>query len=1108
MKWTVFLAAGLCSCFSPLASADLLKEGFQAPPPEARPLTWWHWLNGNVSAEGITLDLEWMKQAGLGGFQLFEGNLFTPEIVSPGAPFLSTQWRSLLKHAAEQARRNGLSMSITTSPGWSAAGGPWVTPQAAMKKLVWSTTDVRGGTPLQLPLTPPPTETGPYQNVSLKEGLPSFYRDSIVLAYRIPEDAQHSFEYPVKATASTSGFDAGSLWNGNLAQPQALPFDDTGRAWLRYDFASPQTVRSISLGLPAAAGFGAPTPPTAILQISSDGLHWQDVVQIPPSRAPERSATFPAVTAPHFRVWFKPTEVPVALQLPKPEQGVVKPPARPMKQAYDVALVQFHRESRVHHAQEKAGFAAAPDYYALDTPTALKSSLVQPDTVVNVTAHMDTQGILQWSTPPGQWRILRMGYSLTGHTNGPAIPEATGLEVDKLEATHVRTYFDQYLNIYRDALGAQAFGPNGLIQGILADSIESGPQNWTDNMIEHFKRLRGYDPVPWLPTLTGAIVESSAASDRFLWDFRKTLADLVSEQYYSEIARIAHKEGLTFSGEALEDNRPQLGDDMAMRSYADVPMGALWALPEKGYGRPTYLADVLGAASVAHIYGQNLTGAEIFGAFLRPWDYMPRDLKATADLALALGVNVFSIHTSVHQPLPDTKPGLALAPFLGQAFTRNETWANQAGPWLTYLARSAYLMRQGQYQADVAYFYGEEAPLTGLFGKGLPDDLPREYGFDFINADALHQQLSVQNQKLVTPSGMVYQVLYLGGTSQHMTLNTLERLKALVEQGATIIGKRPEASPSLKDDAHRFEAIVRQMWPGPGERQTSIGKGQVVSGTALIPAMKVLGIVPDVELSKAQAPDKIWTQHRRLEDGSDLYFLSNQSDEPQSLDLRFRTTTGRPELWKANEGEVYKLPYQRESRLTQVDLTLEARDAVFVIFRHDSDYSVENFVDQFQTLQTLEGDWTLAYTDPEGHMLSRQLSPGQSWTTAQDRQLRYFSGTATYRHIFKLPAVPDQRAFLDLGDVRDLANVTLNGKALGSLWTPPYRIEITGALRAGNNELEVAVTNPWKNRLIGDVQPDIKPTSQTYGRTYEQNAALRPAGLLSPVRLMMGLEQP
>src|SRR6185503_17651525 len=303
-------------------------------------------------------------------------------------------------------------------------------------------------------------------------------------------------------------------------------------------------------------------------------------------------------------------------------------------------------------------------------------------------------------------------YSLLGINNHPASPEATGLEGDKLNRKYVKAYLDNYMGQYKDAVG-QLMGKRG-IQYVITDSWEAGAQNCTDEMVAEFGKRRGYDMHPWLPVLTGRVLESSEASERFLWDFRKTIADLTAEYHYDQISASLRERGMGRYTESHESGRALIADGMEVKRNADVPMSAMWT-PGPGFPSTRYEADIHESASVAHIYGQNLVAAESLTAIGTAWAWSPETLKPTADLELASGLNRFVIHTSVHQPVSDKVPGLGLGPF-GQWFTRHETWAELAGPWLTYLARSCYMLQQGKFAADVIYFYGEDSNITALFG--------------------------------------------------------------------------------------------------------------------------------------------------------------------------------------------------------------------------------------------------------------------------------------------------------------------------------------------------------------------------------------------------------
>lgn len=1094
------------------SKSDALVQGFLQPPVAAHPRVWWHWMNGNITKEGIKLDLEWMHRIGVAGVQNFDANLQTPQVVDQRLVFMTPEWKDAFRFAVATADQLGMEFAIATSPGWSQTGGPWVKPEQAMKKLVWSETRVRGGSRVRVPIAKPPATTGPFQDLPEQPANDrphaEYYRDALVLAYPVPTAERGPLPMPrvsVSSGASSGEIDGERLRDGKLEGMMRLPYGQQREAWVRYDYDSPQIIHAVTAAIGGRRGFGAPPPADARLEASSDGINFRPVVDLPRIYTLQRTATFAPVQARSFRLVMTP--------------GVARPPVRrglpgaalnPNVQAaadpqFELSELQLHRAPRVHRFEEKAGFGTAPDYYAIATPASVDTAAIPSRQVIDLTRQLRPDGTLDWRAPSGEWVVLRLGYSLTGETNGPASPEATGLEVDKLNARHGKSYMDTYLEMYADVVGTELMGLRGF-NALLTDSIESGSQNWTDNMVEQFRRLRGYDPRPWLPALTGRIVESPEASDRFLWDFRRTIAQLFVEGHYGPIAASAKERGLTLYGEALEDNRPQLGDDIEMRRLADIPMAAMWTFPADFPPDPTLVADAKGAASVAHVYGQNLAAAESMTASNAPWAFAPRDIKPVADLEFALGINRIVVHTSAHQPLTDDrKPGLSLAPTLGQYFNRNETWAEIAGPWVSYLSRTSHLLQQGRYVADVAFFIGEEAPITALYANGPVPDAPRMHGYDFVNADAILNVFQVEQGQLATPSGMRYSILYLGGSSRRgMTLPVLKRMGELVEQGAVIVGERPVSSPSLADDPSVFDALAARLWSGAGvQGGARHGQGRVIAGRTADQALAEIGVLPDVQLSNAD--EGIMFLHRALPEG-EIYFLLNRHDRAVAVDATFRVRDKVAELWRADTGAMGPTSYRIQGDLTTVPLQLAAHDAVFVIFRTPTDTAARTLaLPTEQVLAGLDGAWQLKFQPGRGAPDSIQLDRLSSWTEHADPGIKYFSGTATYaRHI----AVPrnwlqdERRILVDLGEVRDLAEVVVNGRALGVVWRPPFRVDVTEALQPGDNRIEIKVTNVWANRLVGDIQPGATKIAFITGNAYQPGAALRPSGLLGPVQVV------
>ncbi len=729
------------------------------------------------------------------------------------------------------------------------------------------------------------------------------------------------------------------------------------------------------------------------------------------------------------------------------------------------------------------------------TPAVPEADAIRKEEVIDLTSRMRPDGTLEWTPPPGRWTVIRLGCSLTGARNNPASPEATGLEVDKLSKPHVKAYFDNYLGQYKDTVG-ELMGRRGL-QYMITDSWEAGVQNWTDDMFAEFARRRGYDLRPWIPALTGRVVGSAEASDRVLWDFRKTIADLTVENHYDQLTALLRERQMGRYTESHESGRAFIADGMEVKRNADIPMSAMWtAGPNQNTER--YDADVRESASVAHIYGQNLVAAESLTAGSGAWSFSPETLKPTADRLLAMGLNRFVIHTSVHQPVNDKIPGLGLGPF-GQWFTRHETWAEQAKVWTTYLARSCYLLQQGRFVADILYFYGEDSNVTALFAGRSPE-IPAGYNFDYINADALESRLSVADGRLVTPSGMSYRLLALDPNSRHMSLSVLRKIRDLVQAGAAVVGPKPVDSPSLRDDPAEFKAMADALWGG------ATGKGKVYGGQSVAEALAALSLAPDFNYGRPQGDTRLFFVHRRLKDG-DLYWVNNRNARAEVLEAGFRTAGKAPEIWHPDSGLVEPAAYRTAEGRTLVPLRLEPNDALFVVFRGPAAAPSRSLAVQTEAvLAALEGSWDLSFQENRGAPAKIVLEALSPWNEHPDAGVRYFSGTAAYRRTLAVPAgwqKAGTKLWLDLGDVKNIAEVSLNGQPLGTLWKAPFRVEITPAVKAGDNLLEIRVTNLWVNRLIGDQQPDAgRKFTYTAQPFYRADSPLLPSGLLGPVHIV------
>ena len=1112
-----FLAAGLLvaaglAAASAQTAQDTLKNGFENPPASARPRVWWHWMNGNITKEGIRLDLEWMHRVGIAGFQNFDAALSTPQVVPHRLAYMTPEWKDAFRYAIGLGDQLGMEMAIAGSPGWSESGGPWVPAAEGMKKYVWSATEVEGGQPFNGTLAHPPADTGAFQDIRIRDApeggkpTPHFYADSVVIAYRRPAtDVTMESLHPTM-TASGGSPDFAKLTDGDLEQTTDLPIPAEGeKAWIQYAFAAPETMRAITIvthdpsNLVAMfRGIGAPEK---ALEASDDGTSWRTIAKLPGSNSPELTVSFPAATAKYFRVTFRrmppPPRPAWAEGLDASSLGFKLPPA---PQNYEIAELELHPGARVNHFEEKAAFVPEPDLYGFATPPVQPDDAVNKNDVVDLTSKVRPDGTLDWTPPPGHWVIVRFGYSLLGITNHPATAEATGLEVDKLNGADVRQYMEKYLDSYRDTVGAGMMGQRG-IRYIINDSWEAGSQNWTDDMIAQFRKRRGYDPIPWMPVLTGEVVESAEASDRFLWDFRKTIADLIADEHYGVLEQVIHEWHMGHYGESHESGRAFVADGMEVKKFNEVPMSAMWTqTPGVNHEEYGYNADDRESASVAHIYGQNLAAAESMTAAAAPWAWSPATLKPTADQEFLNGINRIVVHESAHQPLVNRKPGLTLGPF-GQWFNRNDTWADEAGPWVDYLGRTSYLLQQGHFGADVIYFYGEDSNLTAIFDDKSPD-VPAGYGFDYVNADALIHELSVANGHITTPGGTTYRLLALDAYSRHMSLPVLRAIAKLVRDGAVVAGPKPSDDPSLADDQAEFHRLSEELF-GDGTGVHSLGKGTVYAGEGAGEALKAMNVAPDFHSTGSD--NRIEFVHRKLANG-DLYFVDNRSDEGAQVEAMFRVSGKAPELWYAETGKSRPASFTMADGRTTVPLKLEPWGTVFVVFRRPASETSRTVPPEVETqVATLAGPWTVNFPPDWGAPPSITLDGLASWSVNTDPGVKYFSGTGTYVKTIDAPGSwfgKGTEVWIDLGDVKNLAEVAVNGKSLGIVWHAPYRVDATTALKPGRNELTIRVTNAWVNRLIGDQQPGATKYTFADVKPYRATSPLLPSGLLGPVTIV------
>ncbi|WP_298196425.1 glycosyl hydrolase [Novosphingobium sp.] len=865
---------------------------FAAGPADTRPYTFYFWMNGNVTRAGIDADLEAMHRVGVGGLLMFDGNSGIPR--GP-VDYLSRDWLDLVTHMMAKAHSLGLKVGLHNAPGWSSSGGPWITPDRSMQQLVWNETTLGGGRTVRTRLARPYTKLG-------------FYRDIAVLAFPAgPADDSHYRQAITTLQGDGRRLDPALLADRDLHT--AVPAGPD--APLEIAMRQPFRLRSITL-----YGGAAATAFSARVEASDDGRTWRSVatvdVPIKALRGIEApgSVNVAAITARFFRVT---PNVPVP-----------------------VAEVLLSETPRLDDWAARAGHLIHVPPLP-DRPLANDPDLpaIAPDRIVDLTAMVTPDGDLTWKAPPGRWTILRLGRTTTGHLNVSASTAGEGLEVDKFDRGAVDFQFDHsvgpVLEATRDYVGST-------FTMLEIDSYEAGLQNWTAALPAAFQARNGYALTTWLPTLTGRAVGSVRESERFLFDFRRTMADLMARNYYGRMKERANAAGLQF---LVEGYGPGPFDALQVSGGADVPMTEFWTRAPWGDERAVKLA-----ASAAHVYGKPVLAAEAFTGRIETsrWQDYPFAMKALGDQMFALGVNQFIFHRYAHQPNPRVAPGMTMGPW-GFNFERTNTWFDQSGEWLRYLSRAQYLLRQGTYAADVLYFVGEDSPNQGeyvrpdvspdaspRFGQYFTPEVPPGYQYDLVNSEIL-ARARIENGAIILPTGGRYRLLVIPDGLKRLTPALLERLDQLVSQGMTLLAPRPTPLPGLApetDEARRFDGTVARLWGTSDEPVRLVGRGRVLGRGTVSDAMTVLSLPPDADCRTVSADGKVIWLHRRLAD-RDLYFVANQRRRAEQVHCDLRVSQGVPELWNAEDGTVVRpAVFGHDRDRTQVTVDLPPAGSTFI----------------------------------------------------------------------------------------------------------------------------------------------------------------------------------
>lgn len=1030
------LSLALCATLLGLMSAcngmnagdDEMAENFRNIPEGQRMAVYWYWISDNISKEGVVKDLEAMKEKGIG--RAYIGNIWEPSVKPGDIKVMTDEWWEVVHAALKRASELDIEIGLFNCPGWSQSGGPWIKPEQAMRYLDSQSMEVEGN--------------GAEQTIRFQP-LSEDAQDVLVLAY--PSLAQNKYVETIDKKA-----------NEDLCKD------------CRFD--APMKLRSVTFEVEEEQNLST----SVDIQVPENG----DFRTLKTVRLERYNY--------QVNVGFHP-KAPICVSIPDTETEMVRLSFH--GGGNDVRVqVTMSDEPRVERYEEKSlgKMFQSPlpmwDEYMWETQPEPQTEVVQAAQVQNLTAQFQND-CLKWTVPEGKWTILRTSMRPTGVTNGPAAPDATGLEVDKMSREHVATHFDAFLGEVLRRIPAE---DRTSFKVVVEDSYEMGGQNWTDDMAEVFQERYGYDPIPFLPTLYGKVIGSQDQSERFLWDLRRLVADRVAYDYVGGLRDISHEHNLTTWLECY-GHWGFPGEFLMYGGQSDEVGGEFWSEGDLGN------IENRAASSCAHIYGKPKVWAESCTAGGPVYHRYPCLMKSRTDRFFTEGINSTLLHLYIQQPDETTFPGISA--WFGNEFNRKNIWWEQMDLFTDYLRRCNYMLQQGRYIADLAYFIGEDAPkMTGQCDPAVP----RGYSFDYINAEVLEKYAHVEKGALALDGGMKYRVLVLPN-QQTMRPELLQKIASFVEQGLTVVGPQPTSSPSLQNypqaDAD-LKALAEEMWASG-----TYGQGRIYGYTDnLQPVLDELGIVPDCYV----APETPVTFIHRTTDGGEVYFLSNQCDKDIAFDAEFRVTGMVPNLWHPVTVDQRALSqFQDNGMQTKVPMRLAPNESVFLVFRKGSapKDGKANFPEP-TVLATVDTPWMVQFqSELRGPAEPQTFAQLTDWSTSEDESIRYYAGKAIYTNTLELNEKPDAPLYIDLGNVMVMAKVYVNDEYAGGAWTYPYHVNVTDYLKPGTNTLRVEVVNNWQNRLIGDQKlPEEERRTYATVNPWSADSELQSSGLLGPVQLM------
>lgn len=1115
-------------------SLEELSQNFKSPSKEYHPETWFHLNGNNISKEGLKLDLQSIKNAGLQGVHLFNkaGRAFPN--VKP-IKILSPEWEDMIRFAADECQRLGLKFTMQNCPGWSMTGGPWVPANEAQREVVETTYHISGGKQIQ-------------ENLKIDSlyHTPDYdYKDIQVLAFPTLEGDDNEPFNPSKIETNNRLVPWKAIFNPNsklivtrkttrldkpLKEYRKLGITEVKnqKTWVKTKFDKKITLRSIVFPQLRHIIVGTQYPQVDV-SIKVEALINSKLTEITTIKIPDANwndrrkcltLSIPETTSKVFQFTFL------------------------GKHAIAPESIRLSAKPRLHNHEAKAAKVLRRLKEDVQYNYA-ENTIIKPENIINLTNKLSADGKLTWNVPAGNWTIVRFGHINMRLTNKPAVPEATGWESSKLDKIAIENHLKNGMigNLIKNG------GPigDGKLQGLLIDSWESHVPTWTINsedMFKEFEQRRGYSLKKYLPATMGYIVDNAEITTKFLRDLRQTMDEVFIDNFFKHFATVAHEMGAEVYTEGAGGEVLPV-DPMRYYGVSDIPMTEFW-YPKAPSDQNEYAKPIYNAASATHLYNKPKLAAEACTQVGVKWNEHPFSVKYLIDYNFAKGVNHLVFHTFSHTPQTDVYPGSSFGGNIGFPLVRQQTWWKYMPDWIEYLSRNQYVLQQGEYVADVLWYYGDhfERPPFDL------DEFPKGYRFDYLNAEILHEKLSIKDDKIQVENGGDYRIIKLRD-SESILLSTAKKLKELVTNGAVILGDKPKDSPSLMDDKNdlqELKSISGELWGNTKSGVKQVGKGRVYWGKTINEVLKEEKIAKDVVVTNDL--DINWI-HRETEDAH-IYFIASKEENPVDVSLSFRIQNLSPQIWDAFTGnqqdaKIWKTTNDR----TNVTVSLAESGSTIVVFSKSdvkplaskvtlNDKTILNTKTDWYNIHktndypklswkkneftssisgdfvfhqngketkktvtvkeiSLKNKWKLSFEKGWDTPESIEIDNLKSLTEIENKSIQHYSGTTKYTKTFEIENL-GKSATIDLGEVANIAEVWCNGKKVGVKWAPPFVFDISDEIQVGKNELEIKVTNTWRNQLIFDnKRPKNSKKTWTTARPKNNETELEKSGLIGPV---------